>query len=119
MSLVLVVDDSVSMRRMVTELFLSEGFDVVSAENGKAALQSAGEVDVDCVITDINMPVMDGLTLVRGLRAMPQYKYLPILVLTTESASIKEKCKEAGATGWIAKPFDPDSLIKTVNKLTG
>jgi len=117
---ILVVDDSSSMREMVTYTLKSAGHSVMSAPDGAEALKIA-EADAgqfDLVITDINMPVMDGLTLIRELRGLKQYSYRPILVLSTESsAETKSAGKAAGATGWIVKPFDPDQLLGVVGKV--
>ena len=117
---ILVVDDSSSMREMVTYTLKTAGHSVRSAPDGAEALKMAeddGE-QFDLVITDINMPVMDGLTLIRELRSLKNYTYRPILVLSTESsAATKSAGKSAGATGWIVKPFDPDQLLGVVGKV--
>ena len=118
MKKVLIVDDSVSMRQMVGFTLRQGGFDVVEAEHGQDALKRLEAGIVDLVITDLNMPVMDGITLIQNVRKMPTMRTKPILMLTTEGlASKKEQGKAAGATGWIVKPFDPDKLIQTVGKL--
>lgn len=115
---ILIVDDSRTMRDMVTFTLKSEGHQVIEAEDGEHALQQLGGQSIDLVITDVNMPKMDGITLVGKLRSQPQYKTAPILVLTTESDdSMRQKGRAAGATGWIVKPFDPDKLITIVNKV--
>lgn len=116
MSSILAVDDSPSMRRLVKHVLSSNGFEVVMAEDGVDALDQAKKNTVDLVLTDVNMPNMDGLQLIRELRGLPSYRYVPMLVLTTES-DVKKKMegKQAGATGWIVKPFDPTQLIKTIN----
>jgi two-component system chemotaxis response regulator CheY len=92
-------------------------FDVLEATDGVHALQVVKGRKVDLIITDVNMPRMDGLTLVKELRALPEYKAIPILVLTTESdPTMKQRGKEAGATGWIVKPFNPDKLLEVVRR---
>ena len=114
----LVVDDSTSMRQMVSFTLTQIGFEVIEGENGKQALDNVGGKSVNLVVTDLNMPVMDGMTLIRELRAKPQFKAVPILMLTTESQdSKKQEGKSAGATGWIVKPFQPDKLVQVVNKV--
>lgn len=114
----LVVDDSRSLRQMVSDTLRSTGFDVLECTNGQEALDCASDQPVDFVITDVNMPVMDGICFVRQLRARQEFKYTPIVVLTTESAdSIKQRGRSAGATGWMVKPFNPEQLVRVVNKL--
>ena len=96
------------------------GYDVVQANDGVDALEVAKRNKVDLVLTDVHMPRMDGITLVRHLRALPEYKFVPMLILTTESSTEKKlEGKEAGATGWIVKPFDPPKLLATVAKVLG
>jgi two-component system chemotaxis response regulator CheY len=115
---VLIVDDSASMRQMVGYTLRQGGFDVVEAEHGQDALDKLKGITVDLIITDLNMPVMDGITLIQNVRQQPAMKSKPILMLTTEGlASKKEQGKAAGATGWIVKPFDPDKLLQTVAKV--
>lgn len=114
----LIVDDSISMRQMVGFTLRQGGFEVIEAEHGEDALNKLKTAQVDLVITDLNMPVMDGITLIRNIRALPNMKTKPILMLTTEGlASKKEQGKAAGATGWIVKPFDPDKLLLTISKV--
>ncbi len=118
---VLTVDDSASMRQMVSFTLRSAGYDVVEAADGEEGLEKAtrGRV-VSLVITDQNMPRMDGLTLVKALRATVQHKTTPIVILTTESsAEMKAQGKAAGATGWMVKPFEPGTLLKVVEKVIG
>ena len=120
MASILAVDDSASMRKMVTFTLKSAGYDVDEAVDGVDALAKAQTKQFDCVITDVNMPNKDGISLIRDLRAMPGYKFTPLLTLTTESgAEKKQEGKAAGATGWIVKPFDPDQLLKTLKKVLG
>ncbi|HEA25963.1 MAG TPA: response regulator [Ectothiorhodospiraceae bacterium] len=120
MATILAVDDSTSMRQMVAFTLKGAGFDVVEAADGKEALSAAQKTKFDLVLSDVNMPVMDGITLVKELRALPNYKFTPILMLTTESAGTKKsEGKQAGATGWIVKPFNPDQLLSTIKKVLG
>ncbi|MGB5868478.1 MAG: response regulator [Arcobacteraceae bacterium] len=113
----LIVDDSTMLRDMLSYALNEGGYnDVTEAVDGLDGLNKAKETDFDLVITDINMPNMDGITLVSELRSLPQYKTSPILVLTTERGDeMKSKGKASGATGWIVKPFVPDQLLKAVN----
>ncbi|EGF89980.1 response regulator [Asticcacaulis biprosthecium C19] len=106
------------MRDMVNFTLRNAGFEVFEAEDGVKALALAKTQSVDVVLTDINMPNMDGVTLVKELRALPQFRSTPILVLTTEGNEDKKMAgRAAGATGWIVKPFAPDKLIAVVNKV--
>jgi two-component system chemotaxis response regulator CheY len=118
MAKILAVDDSPSIRQMVSLVLKSAGHEVVTAENGVEALDFASAEDVNLVVTDVHMPEMNGITLISKLRELNSYRFTPILVLTTESsAEMKAKGKEAGATGWIVKPFSPDSLLATIDKV--
>lgn len=115
---VLVVDDSTSMRQMVSFTMKEAGFDVIEGANGQEALTNVQGKAVNLVITDLNMPVMDGMSLIRQLRAQPAFKFTPILMLTTESQEAKkQEGKAAGATGWIVKPFNPTQLLQVVAKV--
>ena len=115
---ILTVDDSSTMRQMITFTLKGAGFDILEAGDGVEALEVAKGKKLSLIITDVNMPRMDGITLVQRLRALPEFKFTPILVLTTESdTSMKLKGKEAGATGWIVKPFSPEKLLDVVNKV--
>lgn len=117
---VLSVDDSGSIRQMVSFTLKSAGYNVVEAVDGQDGLDKAKQKTVDLVLTDQNMPRMDGLTLIKSLRAMPAYRSVPILMLTTESGdAMKMQGKAAGATGWIVKPFDPQKLLEVVKKVIG
>ena len=112
MTKILAVDDSASMRQMVSFTLQGAGYDVVEASDGQDAFDKAKRGQVDLVISDVNMPVMDGISLIKNLRTLPDYKFTPILMLTTESAADKKsEGKAAGATGWIVKPFNPDQLL--------
>lgn len=120
MARILVVDDSASMRQMVAFTLKGDGHQVVEAADGVQGLQCAKAESFNAVITDVNMPNMDGITLTRELRALPNYRFTPILTLTTESSAEKKAAgKSAGATGWLVKPFNPDQLLATVKKVLG
>lgn len=120
MAYILISDDSVAIRQMLKTTLLVENHRVVEADDGSVALSLAKAHAFDLVITDVNMPVLDGLSLVRKLRYLPNYQFKPILVLTTESDPEKKKlAKAAGATGWLVKPFDPDKLLAAVKKVLG
>ncbi|HCR86505.1 MAG TPA: response regulator [Alphaproteobacteria bacterium] len=115
---VLTVDDSKTMRDMVTFTLKSAGYDVVEAEDGVKALGIAMAKDIDVVITDLNMPNMNGIDLIKALRKNSKYTRSPILMLTTEGdSSKKEEGKIAGATGWIVKPFEPAKLAEVIKKV--
>jgi two-component system chemotaxis response regulator CheY len=117
---ILVVDDSSSMRQMVSFTLAASGYDIIQAVEGQDALNKAKVDQADLVLTDQNMPVMDGLTLIKNLRSLNNYQKTPILMLTTESSDeMKSKGREAGATGWLVKPFDPKRLCDVVEKLIG
>lgn len=117
---VLTVDDSASIRQMVAFTLKSAGYTVIEAADGQEGLDKAKANGVDLVLTDQNMPKMDGLTLIKTLRGLPQYKATPILMLTTESSdAMKTQGKAAGATGWLVKPFDPQKLLEVVKKVIG
>lgn len=114
----LVVDDSTSMRQMVAFTLESAGFQVIQGTDGQDALGKVNGKSVNLVVTDLNMPVMDGITLIKELRKLPNFKFTPILMLTTESQdSKKQEGKSAGATGWLVKPFNPDQLLGVVAKV--
>ena len=118
MANVLVVDDSVSMRKLVAETLATAGHRATEAEDGAAALEIAKGAKFDLVVTDVNMPRMDGITLVGELRKLAPFKFTPILVLTTEvDATKKAEAKQKGATGWLVKPFNPEALLATVKKV--
>ena len=117
---ILVVDDSGSLRQMVVFSLRSVGYQVVEAVDGQEAFDLAKKQVFDLVLTDQNMPRMDGLTLIRSLRALPQYQQVPILMLTTESSDeMKARGRAVGANGWMVKPFDPKRLIEVVKKVFG
>jgi two-component system chemotaxis response regulator CheY len=115
---IMVVDDSASMRQMVNFTLEGAGYAVVEAEDGVDALAKCGRQKMDLIITDLNMPNMDGIQLIRQLRAAPSYRFTPIVLLTTESHQEKKvEGKTAGATGWIGKPFQPEKLLAVVKKV--
>ncbi|MEO5376982.1 MAG: response regulator [Magnetococcus sp. DMHC-6] len=117
---IMTVDDSSSVRQMVGLTLKGAGYDVTEGVDGQDALNKLKATQVDMVITDLNMPNMDGITLIKNLRALPQYKFTPIVMLTTESqAGRKQEGKDAGATGWIVKPFKPDQLLGVIAKVLG
>ena len=114
----LVVDDSVSMREMVAFTLKSAGFEVIQGANGAEGLVKLDQGSADLVITDLNMPVMDGITFIQNVRTRAKHRFTPILMLTTETQETKKQAaKLAGATGWILKPFNPDQLLKVVAKV--
>ena len=118
MARILAVDDSPSMRQMVSMALTRAGHNVASASGGAEALKIAGNEHFDLVITDMNMPHMDGIALVRELRGRPGYELTPVLVLSTEAtAERKQLGRDAGATGWLVKPFNPERLVATVARV--
>ena len=120
MTTILAVDDSASMREMVSFTLRDAGFEVVEAADGDEALAAARDAQFELVLADVNMPRMDGISLIRELRALPTYRYTPLLMLTTEAgADKKSEGKAAGATGWIVKPFNPEQLVGTIRRVLG
>ncbi|MDO7084964.1 response regulator [Pseudocolwellia sp. AS88] len=118
MTKILVVDDSNSIRDMVCFTLKSAGYDTVEANDGQQGLNKAKMGSFDLVISDVNMPNMDGITLCSELRKLPSFKFTPILMLTTESSGdMKQRGKAAGATGWLVKPFNPEKLIATIKRV--
>lgn len=118
--MIMTVDDSTSVRQMVSFTLREAGYEVTEAVDGKDALSKLSGVAVNMIITDLNMPNMDGIELIRQVRANPSYKFIPIIMLTTESqAEKKQEGKAAGATGWIVKPFKPEQLLAVVKKVLG
>jgi two-component system, chemotaxis family, chemotaxis protein CheY len=114
----LVVDDSTSMRQMLAYTLQQAGFTVLQGGNGREGLTQLQQGPVDLVITDLNMPEMDGITFIKGLRGLATCRFTPVLMLTTESQDTKkQEGKAAGATGWIVKPFDPEKLLAVVRRL--
>ncbi len=113
---ILAVDDSPSVRQLVSMSLRAKGHDVVTADDGTSALEFAQSESVNLVITDVHMPEMDGISLVHELRKLENYRYIPLLFLTTESSlEFKQKGKEAGGTGWIVKPFDADREVRSIS----
>jgi len=117
---IMTADDSASIRQMVSFTLSQAGYDVLAAVDGKDALGQLSGAQVNMLITDLNMPNMDGIELIRQVRANPAFKFMPIIMLTTESqAAKKQEAKAAGATGWIVKPFKPEQLVGVVKKVLG
>ena len=117
---VLAIDDSRTMRDLLQVSLSESGFDLTLAEDGIDGLDKLGEADPDVVITDINMPRLDGFGVIEAVRARADHRATPILVLTTESSpAMKARARDAGATGWIVKPFEPENLVNTVRKVLG
>jgi two-component system, chemotaxis family, chemotaxis protein CheY len=117
---ILTVDDSVSALQMVKLTLSAAGYQIVQASNGADGLAKARTAQFDMVLTDLNMPIMDGLSLIRELRKMPSFRGVPIVFLTTESdPGMKAQAKAAGATGWITKPFQQDQLLAVIRKVLG
>jgi len=118
MKTIMTVDDSATLRQMVDFVLKGAGFTVLEASDGVDALSKLGGQPPDLILTDVNMPRMNGLELVRQLRAKPDYKFVPIVLLTTESnPEKKQEGKAAGATGWIVKPFEAEQLLAVVKKV--
>lgn len=117
MNKILYVDDAPSMRKLV-EMVLSAEFDITLASNGQEALDAAQQSQYDVIISDINMPIMNGLEFLENVRAIENYKFIPVLMMTTEaSREMKDQGKKLGATGWIVKPFDPAKLPAIIRKV--
>lgn len=118
MKTILIADDSESVREMVKFTLESAGYNVLACEDGLEADKQFDGREIDLVVTDMHMPNLDGLGLIKSIRSKAQYQFMPILFLTTESqAEKKEDAKAAGATGWIVKPFLPEKLLATVSKV--
>jgi two-component system chemotaxis response regulator CheY len=117
---ILAIDDSPTIRGLVGRALKAAGFEVYTASDGVEGLGTLGDADPHLIITDVNMPRMDGFGLIEGVRASLEYASVPILVLTTESgADLKARARQAGATGWIVKPFEDAQLVATINKVLG
>lgn len=117
---ILTVDDSASIRVTIKIALQGAGYVVAEAENGADGIAKANSGNYDLIITDLNMPVMDGLTMIEKLRQMPAHAGVPIVFLTTESdEGMKQRAKAAGATGWLTKPFNPEQLVKICKKVLG
>lgn len=118
-TIVLTVDDSRTIRKMLLMTLSGAGFETLQAEDGVHGLEVLGDSMPDVIITDINMPRMDGFGFIENVRKSERHRAVPILVLTTESdAEKKNRAREAGATGWIIKPFDPEKLINAIQRVT-
>lgn len=116
---ILTIDDSPTIRAMLETTLTDAGFEVYQAENGRDGLGMLGVIRPDLVITDLNMSVMGGFTVIREIRQEKRYMGMPILVMTTEgSDEFKQRGRELGATGWITKPFDPEKLVKIIQRVT-
>lgn len=117
MKKILLVDDSTTIRN-VLKASMHTSYEILEAENGETALHIANEQNIDFFLLDVNMPVMDGISLTKKIREMPQYGNTPIVILTTETRSEKRKAaQDAGANGWVVKPCDPDKLLNVIQKL--
>jgi len=117
---IMTVDDSASIRQMVSFTLKEAGYEAVEAVDGKDALAKLNGMPINMIITDLNMPNLDGIGLIKGIRANPSYKFIPIVMLTTESQESKKmEGKQAGATGWIVKPFKPEQLLAVIKKVIG
>jgi two-component system, chemotaxis family, chemotaxis protein CheY len=117
---ILAADDSPSVRQVVNFVLTGAGYDVVEAVDGKDALSKLGSTPVSLIVTDLNMPNLDGVGLIKAVRSHPAHRLTPILMVTTESSSEKkQEGRSAGATGWVVKPFTPDQLVAVVRKLIG
>jgi two-component system, chemotaxis family, chemotaxis protein CheY len=117
---IMTAEDSPTIRKLVRAALENAGYSVLDAPDGQYALKMLEGLNADMVITDLNMPNLDGIELIKALRSLPAYKFTPIILLTTESQMEKVKeGKDAGATGWIVKPFDPEYLVSIVKKLIG
>lgn len=118
MKTIMAIDDSASLRQMVSVVLRGGGYQVIESVDGLDALSKLKGQQLDLFLTDVNMPKMDGFELTRKIRAMPAYKFVPIVLLTTESTpEKKQQGKAAGATAWIVKPFNPDQLLAVVKKV--
>jgi len=117
---ILTVDDSASIRATIKIALSGAGYSVAEADNGANGIAQANAGNYDLIITDLNMPVMDGLTMIEELRKLPAHTGVPIIFLTTESdEGMKQRAKAAGATGWLTKPFDPEQLVRIARKVLG
>jgi two-component system chemotaxis response regulator CheY len=118
---ILIVDDSESMREVIASGLETSGFDVIKGINGEDGLKRLRSIDyADLIITDLNMPVMDGITFLKEVRKDKVYKFIPVIILTTESQETKkQEAKNAGATGWIIKPFSKEKLVTVIKKIIG
>ena len=117
---IMTVDDSASIRQMVNFTLRKEGYEIIEAVDGADALSKLNGKAIHMIITDLNMPNLNGIGLIKGARSNPSFRFIPIIMLTTESQeSVKLEGKQAGATGWIIKPFKPEQLVAVVKKVLG
>jgi len=117
---IMVVADSTSVRQMVAFTVKNSGYEVIEAKDGKDALTKIDGQAIDMIVTDLNMPNLDGIGLIKGVRAQPSHRFIPIIMLTTESQEAKKsEGRQAGATGWIVKPFRPEQLVGVIRKVLG
>jgi two-component system, chemotaxis family, chemotaxis protein CheY len=115
---ILVVDDSASLRQLISIVLTTAGYDVIEAENGRQAVEKLDGSKIHLAICDVNMPVMDGIEFVKNVKSMPDYRFLPIIMLTTESGeNRKQEGRSAGVKAWVVKPFRPDQILNAVSKL--
>lgn len=115
---IMVVDDSASMRRVLSITLKGAGYDVIESCDGRDALAKLNGQKVHMIISDVNMPTMDGIAFLRAVKQMPAYKFTPVIMLTTESAEEKKReGQAAGARAWVVKPFQPDTLLNAVQRL--
>ncbi|AZZ92203.1 MULTISPECIES: response regulator [unclassified Hahella] len=115
---ILIIDDSISLRQMVDITLKSAGYNVIQAENGQDALGKLPDAKPSLIVCDVNMPVMDGISFVKELKSLPEYKFTPVIMLTTESTEDKRmEGQMAGAKAWMVKPFRPEAMLKAVQKL--
>jgi len=118
MATILIVDDSSSLRQVVTIALKGAGYDVIEAGNGQEGLAKLDGTKINLIISDVNMPVMDGLTFATEVKKLPKYKFTPIIMLTTEAGDeMKNKGRAAGVKAWVVKPFKPDQMLNAVSKL--
>lgn len=116
--LIMTADDSASVRQMISFTLKNSGYEVIEAVDGMDALQKLQSKSIDMLITDLNMPNLDGIELIKKVRAIPELKFIPIIMLSTESQDAKkQEGRAAGATGWIVKPFQPEQLIAVIKKV--
>ena len=118
MATILVVDDSASLRQVIAISLQGKGYSVIQAENGKQALDKLDGTKINLVVSDVNMPIMDGLTFVGEMKKLPRYKFTPVIMLTTEAGNdMKERGRAAGVKAWVVKPFKPEQMLTAVAKL--
>lgn len=116
---ILAVDDSTSIRHLLSSTLTAHGYEVIAAVDGRDGLEKLAETGADLIITDLHMPVMDGIGFINGIRNIPAYRFVPIIVLTTEQQNtLKQAGAAAGATAWLTKPFRPEELMTVIRKVT-